>query len=209
MEETPKVTASGVAAPVASAPATKALESTAQLLARVRQGDTAAREHLVARFLPAFRRWAHGRLPTGVRDLAETDDIVQSTLLRALDHVEGFEPRGRGAFLAYLRRILMNQVRDEIRRSQTRPQREELSEDWESPTPGPLDRVLSQESLEAYEAALAGLPERSRQAVVLRLEFGFGYREVAEAIGSPSPNAARMIIARALVLMAEAMHGSR
>ena len=187
----------------------EALENTGELLDRVRHGDAGARERLVARFLPLCRRWAHGRLPLGVRDLAETDDLVQSTLLRALDHIEGFEHRGQGAFLAYLRRILMNQVRDEIRRSHHRPRREELSEDWESAAPGPLDHVLSQESLAAYEAALAGLPERSRQAVVLRLEFGFGYQEVAEAVGSPSPNAARMLIARALVLMAEAMHGSR
>ena len=209
MEETPKVTSSGAAAPVASAPATKALESTAQLLARVRQGDTAARDHLVARFLPAFRRWAHGRLPTGVRDLAETDDIVQSTLLRALDHVEGFEPRGQGAFLAYLRRILMNQVRDEIRRSNHRPRLEELSEEIPSAAPGPLENVLSRESLAAYEEALQALPERTREAVVLRLEFGLGYQEVAEAVGSPSANAVRMLIARALVHMAEAMHGTR
>lgn len=210
MEENPRVTSSAAAtAPVASGAATKSLESTAQLLARVRLGDPAARDHLVARFLPAFRRWAHGRLPTGVRDLAETDDIVQSTLLRALDHVEGFEPRGQGAFLAYLRRILMNQVRDEIRRSNHRPRHEELSEEIPSAAPGPLDNVLWSESLAAYEEALQALPERTREAVVLRLEFGLGYQEVAEAVGSPSANAVRMLIARALVQMAEAMHGTR
>jgi len=60
MEENPRVTSSAAAtAPVASGAATKSLESTAQLLARVRLGDPAARDHLVARFLPAFRRWAH------------------------------------------------------------------------------------------------------------------------------------------------------
>ena len=204
--ETPAV---GSAVPCAPAPTPRPLEDTAELLSRVRRGDADARERLVARFLPICRRWAHGRLPAGARDLAETDDLVQSTLLRALDHVDGFEHRGQGAFLAYLRRILMNQVRDEIRRSHHRPRREELSDDWASHAPGPLEDVLSQESLAAYEAALAGLPDRSRQAVMLRLEFGMGYQEVAETIGSPSPNAARMLIARALVQMAEAMHGSR
>lgn len=190
-------------------PPQPALENTAELLHRVRRGDADARERLVARFLPICQRWAHGRLPAGVRDLAATDDLVQSTLIRALNHLEGFEPRGQGAFLAYLRRILMNQVRDEIRRSQHRPRREELSEEWASTAPGPLDQVLSQESLAAYEAALGALPECTRQAVVLRLEFGLGYQEVAETIGSPSPNAARMLITRALVQMAAVMHGVR
>lgn len=185
------------------------LESTAELLTRVRQGDTLARERLVSRFLPIFKRWAHGRLPQGARDLAETDDLVQVTLVRALDHVKGFEPRRPGAFLAYLRQILMNQVRDEIRRAAHRPRREEISDDHPSAGPTPLDTILSRESLDAYEAALSTLPDRTREAVVLRLEFGLGYQEVAEAIESPSANAARMLIARALVQMAEAMHGTR
>lgn len=205
----PGLPAAGAAFPCDPPAPPPALESTTELLNRVRGGDAAARERLVARFLPVCRRWVHGRLPRAVRDLAETDDLVQCGLLRALNHIEGFEPRGQGAFLAYLRQILMNQVRDEIRRAHHRPQRTELTDDWASAAPDPLDDVLSQESLAAYETALVGLPERSRQAVVLRLEFGLGYQEVAEAIGSPSPNAARMLIARALVQMSEVMHGAR
>lgn len=197
----------GATTPDALAPQ-PSLESTAELLTRVRHGDSLARERLVSRFLPIFKRWAHGRLPPGARDLAETDDLVQITLVRALDHVERFEPRRPGAFLAYLRQILMNQVRDEIRRAAHRPRREEISDDHPSATPTPLESVLSGERLEAYELALGTLPDRTREAVVLRLEFGLGYQEVAEAIESPSANAARMLIARALVQMAEAMHGT-
>lgn len=163
----------------------------------------------MARFLPVFKRWAHGRLPAAVRDLAETDDLVQSSLLRALDYVEGFEPRRPGAFLAYLRRILINQVCDEIRRSSHRPQLVELSEEFACPGPTPYETAVSRESFMAYESALAALGESAREAVVMRLEFGLGYREIADAIGSPSANAARMLIARALVHMAETMHGTR
>jgi RNA polymerase sigma-70 factor (ECF subfamily) len=126
-----------------------------------------------------------------------------------LDHVEGFEPRAEGSFLAYLRSILMNQVRNEIRRVGSRPARVELSEAVPSKAPSPLEGVLSQERLETYEAALAALPERAREAVILRLEFECSYREIAAAICSPSANATRMLISRALVTMMEAMHGSR
>ncbi len=185
------------------------LESTAQLLTLVRQGDAEARERLVARFLPVFKRWAHGRLPAAVRDLAETDDLVQSSLLRALDYVEGFEPRRPGAFLAYLRRILINQVCDEIRRSSHRPRLVELSEELACPGPTPFESAVSRESFLEYESARAALGESAREAVVMRLEFGLGYRDIADAIGSPSANAARMLIARALVHMAETMHGTR
>jgi len=44
-----------------------------------------------------------------------------------------------------------------------------------------------------------------RSAVVLRVELGLGYREIADAIGSPSDNAARMTVTRAIERMAEVM----
>ena len=47
-------------------------EPTLTLLQRLRAGDAAARERLVARYLPRLTRWAHGRLPTGARDLSDT-----------------------------------------------------------------------------------------------------------------------------------------
>lgn len=180
------------------------LESTADLLHRVRQGESAARERLVARYLPILRRWAHGRLPPYARDLAETDDLVQITLVRALDHIEEFEPRHEGAFLAYLRRILLNSVRDEIRRVTRRGPREELNEDIAGPSE--LSQAVGIDTLLAYEAALATLPEEHQEAVILRIEFGFSFEEVAAAVGSPSANAARMMVTRALARLADAMN---
>jgi len=182
------------------------LESTATLLELVRNGDTMARDRLIRRFLHALQRWARGRLPTSARDLADTDDLVQVTLLRALDRVEAFEPKRAGSFLAYLRRILQNQIRDEFRRAVRRPRAEHLDRDPLGESPSPLDAAIGKEKLEAYEAALARLPEEQQEAVILRIEMGFTHREVAEAIGSPSMNAARMLVSRALVRLAEVMH---
>ena len=59
--------------------------------------------------------------------------------------------------------------------------------------------------LESYEAALARLTERDREAVILRLEFGYSHAEIAVAIGSPSANAARMTVTRAFIRLAEEM----
>lgn len=190
-------------------PAPHGLESTAFLLERVREGDAEARERLVARFLPPLRRWAHGRLPGHARSLADTDDLVQVSLLRALDHVDGFEARREGAFLAYLRRILLNAVRDEIRRSARRPTQDLEAADLPSPEPSPLERQVGRDMLEAYEAALTRLTEAQREAVIMRLEFGYGYAQVADAIGRTTPNAARMLVARALVQLAEEMREHR
>ncbi|HKW15191.1 MAG TPA: sigma-70 family RNA polymerase sigma factor, partial [Candidatus Krumholzibacteria bacterium] len=93
---------------------------TAILLTRARTGDVVAREELFERFFPILRQWAHRRLPAGARDLNETMDLVQITLLRALNRLDQFESRGEGAFLAYLRQIMLNVVRNEARRAARR-----------------------------------------------------------------------------------------
>jgi RNA polymerase sigma factor (sigma-70 family) len=184
-----------------------ALDSTARLLERVRDGDRSAREALFARVLPALTRWAHHRLPAGARDLAETDDLVQMTVTRVLDRLDTFESRGEGAFLAYLRQVLLNLVRDQIRRSAVRPRTTELDDAVPDPGPSILERTVRRETLERYEAALVELEPEQREAVLLRIEFGYSHQQIADALGKPSADAARMVVARALVAVARRMHG--
>ncbi|MFN8588357.1 MAG: sigma-70 family RNA polymerase sigma factor [Candidatus Eisenbacteria bacterium] len=185
------------------------LESTALLLARVRDGDGTARERLVERFLPLLRRWASGRLPAHARGLADTDDLVQVTLVRALDKVDTFEARREGAFLAYLRQVLLNSLRDEIRRAKRRPNEPMGERDFASEGPSALEQVVGRDTMESYEAALERLTSAQREAVIMRLEFGYGYARIAEAMGRDNPNAARMLVARALVQLAAEMEPHR
>ncbi len=180
-------------------------ETTGTLLERARQGDDGARNRLIQRYLPAFQRWAHGRLPARARDRLDTDDLVQLSLVKALDHLEQFEPRFPGAFLAYLRRVLVNEVRQELRRSQRRPVATSVDDNLVDDEPSPLEEIVGLETLQRYEAALERLPEDQRAAVLLRVELNFTYAEIADSIGSPSPNAARMVVKRALLRLAEEM----
>jgi RNA polymerase sigma-70 factor (ECF subfamily) len=180
-------------------------ESTAVLLVRAREGDADARERLAARFLPRLRRWAHGRLPPAARGALDTDDLVQVTLVKALDHVGTFEPQHEGAFMAYLRRILLNQLRDELRRA--RPGLELADERLADRAPSVVEEAIGRQVMERYEEALQALDERQREAVILRLEFGYSHEEVAEAVACPSGNAARMLVSRALLRLAELLDG--
>jgi len=182
-------------------------DSTASLLARAKAGDPHARDQLMGRFLPVLRHWGHSRLPQGVRGLIDTDDLVQISLVRALDRLGDFEPRYPGALLAYLRRIMVNQIRDQIRRAKARPGREELDEELSSGLPTPLDELVGRETLEAYDRALAALPEHYQQAFLLRVEFGMTYEQIAEAMDKTSPNAARLVVVRAITRLAREMKG--
>jgi RNA polymerase sigma-70 factor (ECF subfamily) len=188
-------------------PTPPAPESTAVLLERVRAGDEAARDRLLERYLPVLRRWARGRMPARARGLADTDDLVQITLLRVLKQMERFEPRHEGAFLAYLRRILINVMRDEIARAATRGRQEELGETLVDGGPSPLESAVGSDMLARYDAAFVRLGEEQQEAVFMRIEMGLNYEQIAEALGKNSANTARMTVSRAIARLAEAMEG--
>lgn len=179
--------------------------STETLLQRWQGGEPAAREAILARYLPVLRRLAHNRLPAWARDLSGTEDLVQLTAIKALRCLDDFQPQGPGALLAYLRTVLMNTLRDELRRSQREPGRvgEEALFDQADLGPSPVQQVLSEQALAAYEHALSRLKPGERDAVSLRVEFGLDYTEVAALCGMRSANSARMRVSRALVRLAE------
>lgn len=183
------------------------LESTAELLVRVRGGDEDAVNRILRIYMPLLQRWAHGRLPPSARGLAATEDLVQITLLRVLEHVGAFEPRHPGAFLAYLRRSLLNNLRNEIRAASRRPAGDsQATEEIADPGSSPLEQVIGARALEAYERALQELEDEHRAAVIMKIELGCGNDEIAALLGSPSANAARMVVSRALVRLAKLIH---
>ena len=95
-----------------------------QLLESARDGDTGAMDDLFRRYLEPLRRWTRGRLPAWARDGMDTDDLVQETLLGTLAHLDHFEPRRRGALQSYMRRAILNKIRDQVRKMNRRPEDE-------------------------------------------------------------------------------------
>jgi RNA polymerase sigma factor (sigma-70 family) len=148
--------------------------STAALIRSARLGDHAARHTLLKRFLPLLLRWAHGRLPLAVRDVNDTEDFVQIALIKALKQLASFNSDRPGSFLIYLRRILLNQVRDEVRKRRSRPKAVELDESLPEGEQGEpqLERIIGAEQLSAYQSAVARLSKRQQELVIMRLEFG-------------------------------------
>jgi RNA polymerase sigma-70 factor, ECF subfamily len=180
-------------------------ESSVVLVARARNGDAPALEELCTRYLPRLRRWAHGRLPAWARGALDTHDLAQDTLAHVVRRITNFEPQHDGAFQAYLRQALMNRVRDEIRKAQRRPAGHPLDTAHPSNSPSPLEEAIGQEAMDRYETALQRLRPGDREAIIVRIEMGLSYPEVAEALGKPTTAAAHMAVSRALVRLAEEM----
>jgi RNA polymerase sigma-70 factor (ECF subfamily) len=183
-------------------------ESTFQLIGRARDGDQAAIDILFARHLGPLRRWASGRLPRWSRDLADTDDLVQETLLQTFRRIGDFEPRRVGALQAYLRQAVMNRIRDELRKKSRRPDARSLDGLEADTDASPLELAIGAEAVERYEQALARLTPDEREAIIARIELGCSYAEMAEALGRPTADAARKAASRALVRLAEEMERS-
>jgi RNA polymerase sigma factor (sigma-70 family) len=179
-------------------------ESTQELLSRYKSGERAALDCLLARYVPSLKRWATGRLPQWARANADTEDLVQETLLQTLTRIDSFEPQGRGALHSYMRTAVMNRIRDEIRRA-GRTHRGELDPELGDEKPSPLEEAIGNEALERYERALARLRPEEQDVIIARVELGFGNEELATALGKPSADAARKAAQRALVRLAEEM----
>ena len=181
------------------------LESTATLLAKVRNGDGSARERLCAFYLPILTKWAHGKLPSYARNISETDDMVQTCLINALDKLDQFVPMHEGAFLAYLRKILLNNIRLEIRKLSNKVTHTDFQDNLQNPQASQHEIAVGNEVIERYERALTRMDPTSREAVILRVEFGYTFAETATAMNFSSANAARMKISRALLQLANNM----
>jgi RNA polymerase sigma-70 factor (ECF subfamily) len=181
------------------------LDSTSELIQRARQGDKDSLERLIQRHIAPLRRYVSGRLPLWARDLADTDDLVQDTLLRTFSRMDAFEVRGAGALLAYLRQAVMNRLRDEIRRKGRVPALVDVNELDLAGDGSPLEETIGREAAARYVAALARLEPEERELIIGRVEMEYSFSDLADMLGKPTPDAARKAARRALLRLAEEM----
>jgi RNA polymerase sigma-70 factor (ECF subfamily) len=185
------------------------LESTGALVERAQRGDLGALERLFARLRPPLQRWASGRLPVWARGLVDTDDLVQDSLLQTFKRIEAFELRYPGGLQGYLRQAVLNRLRDELRRRHREPLFEAVEAVDLEASGSPLEAAIGREEVARYEAALARLRPEEREAIVARIEMGYDYVELAEALGKSSPDAARKAVQRAVLRLAEELRSGR
>lgn len=184
-------------------PPTSDLLLTTELLHQAKLGDPAALDALMTRYLPRLYRWASGRLPMHARSLMDTSDLIQETLMKAIEALDGFESRGPGSFHAYMRQAIQNRILDQLRWARRRAGSVEVSEDLVDHEPLPLENAIGADLMARYENARSKLAPDEQLFLHLRAELDFSYEEIAAIMSRPSRDAARMGVQRAVRKLAE------
>ena len=175
--------------------------TTAWLLDRIRNGDDDARAALIGRIQPLLQRFAHGRVPQQLRHQEDTADLVQLTWLKVLERIDLIDSREPGAFFAYLRAVLINALRESLRRNKHSPI--QPYEDVDAASAALPATNAEPDDWLAWEQSLAKLPPAHRGLVLMRFEFGMSFVEIAAELGE-SPDGVRVKLNRAVARMAEA-----
>jgi RNA polymerase sigma factor (sigma-70 family) len=181
-------------------------QSSLVLLERMQKGDRSARDELIKRYWPRLERWARGRLPVGARDLNDTADLVQDTLVAALDRLEDFEAEHDAALQAYFRVAILNRIRSLANRAHRRGTPVNLdSSALLDRGPSPLEQAIGVEAMDCYERAMQRLGPDDRDAIHLRIELDLPYEDIATQLERPTVVAARKAVSRALYRLAREM----
>lgn len=144
----------------------------AALLARYAAGDPAAARLLAQRLTPLV----FGHAVRVLGDQAEAEDVAQEALIRLWKIAPDWQA-DRARVTTWLYRVTANLCTDRLRKRRTTPL-DDVAEPAD-PAPGAAEGMQQRSRMQALQAALMQLPDRQRQAVVLRHLEGLANPEIA------------------------------
>jgi RNA polymerase sigma-70 factor (ECF subfamily) len=115
-----------------------------------------------------------------VREEQAAADLAQTAFLKAYEGLRGF--RGQASFKTWLYRIAINLCKNYLR-DQGKKKFDSLGEMDPPSTANPLRELIEHENQARVAQAWGKLPERQRHTVVLKVQEGMKYREIAAVMG--------------------------
>ncbi|MEQ8667558.1 MAG: sigma-70 family RNA polymerase sigma factor [Pirellulales bacterium] len=161
---------------------------------------------------------ANDELPSDVRQKVAASDLVQETFIEARHSLAEFRGAESGEFRAWMRRILVNNVNDAIRKYRNAAKRsiarevpvDEATRDqaqangFASLKDTPSKTVAKQEERQRVAAQLETLPDDHRRVIMLRNYEQRTFVEIGHLM-EKTPDAVRMLWGRAIRKLATAM----
>ncbi len=171
-------------------PGTDLAHQVEPLMLSIKGGSSTALGQLMDLCWPELVRYAARQL----QDVEIARDVVQEAFIQVWERRRSWRPRGSAR--AYLYRIVRHLVIDEKRRSGVRRRWMERQETADVPHPATPAEVLDARILaDAFEAAVASLPERRREVFELVFQRGLTHAEAAAVMGISVPTVANQMSA--------------
>ena len=172
------------------APANAAKLQVEPLMLSIKGGSSRALGQLMDLCWPELVRYATRQL----QDVEIARDVVQEAFIQVWERRRSWRPRGSAR--AYLYRIVRHLVIDEKRKWSVRRRWLERQETADAPHPATPAEVLDAKMLaDAFEAAVASLPERRREVFELVFQRGLTHAEAAAVMGISLPTVANQMSA--------------
>jgi RNA polymerase sigma-70 factor (ECF subfamily) len=190
------------------------LRDSSVLLRRAREGSREALDTLLADCGERLLAFIRLRLGADLRAQLESGDILQMTLLRAFQNIDRFEGTSRRKLQAWLSVIAQNVLRDQVDfakrekrdASRTVPLRDDM-EEIPADLRSEVSQLILKDEARRVERALESLEPLHREVILLRKYEELSFQEIAQRLGR-SPDACRMLLARALTTLADRMRAS-
>ncbi|MEM9783183.1 MAG: sigma-70 family RNA polymerase sigma factor [Pseudomonadota bacterium] len=167
-----------------------ALVEEGALIARFAAGDARAAEALTTALLPGAFRQAWRLLG----DQNEAEDVAQEAMMRFWRQAQDWR-QGEARASTWLYRVTRNLCIDRLRRRRVMADIDDVPEPAD-PVPAVLERLQAAEESRALARAIAELPARQRDALVMRHFEGCSNPVIAERLDC-SVEAVESLLARA------------
>ena len=146
-----------------------------------------AEDELYRRY--AARVFTLCRRYTGDRE--EAKDLMQETLLKALDKIHTFQYSGKGSLYAWISRIAINMALNQIKR---RRWRTVSLDSWEEDNlPDPTEEEMETLPPEKLLEWIARLPEMRRVVFNLYCIDGYSHKDIGKMLGISEKGSAGML----------------
>lgn len=166
------------------------------------RGDTGAFDTFYERYVDRLYRMIYYQLSA---HQADAEDVLQETMIAAIRAIHAY--RGDARLFTWLCGIAHHKITDHRRRGGPQGERNPvpLPEDGNLPADGQAAFIQATETRVVVRQALAALPDRERDVLLMKYANGLTVEEIARATKS-SPKAVESLLGRARVRLREVMN---
>jgi len=148
-----------------------------KLIAKAKHGDTEAFGELVQR----YQRRVYKVIYRFVKNHHQTDDLAQETFIRAFKAIDRFDLRY--PFSPWIYRIAINLTINYVKKRKLKMVDTEV--DLKTSGKNPVNTLEKDETRKKVHQAIASLPLKLRQVLVLRVYEDWSYNRIAEVLELP------------------------